>query len=74
VAKLIKKEMGSLPPNARLFTSYSTAMYMNIKPAVGIAAVQDWLIDFESELPEKNPFHHRHKGPRNGDDTQHISI
>jgi hypothetical protein len=48
-------EMGTLPPNAILFTADATAMYTNIEPAVGIAAVQYWLIDFESELPEKSP-------------------
>jgi hypothetical protein len=30
-------------------------MYTNIEPAIGIAAVQQWLIDFDSELPEKFP-------------------
>jgi hypothetical protein len=49
------REMGSLPPNARLFTADATAMYTNIEPAIGIAAVQRWLINFESELPEKFP-------------------
>jgi hypothetical protein len=46
----------SLPPNAIFFTADATAMYTNIEPYVGIAAVQGWLIDFESELPEKFPF------------------
>jgi hypothetical protein len=49
------KEMGSLPPNARLFTTDTTAVYMNIEPAIGIASVQQWLIDFDSELPGKVP-------------------
>jgi hypothetical protein len=43
--------MGALPANARLFTADANAMYKNIEPAVGIAAVQAWLIDFEHELP-----------------------
>jgi hypothetical protein len=30
-------------------------MYTNIEPAKGIATVQQWLIDFDSELPEKFP-------------------
>jgi hypothetical protein len=30
-------------------------MYTNIEPAIDIAAVQQWLIDFNSELPEKFP-------------------
>jgi hypothetical protein len=47
--------MGSLLPHARFFTAYATAMYTNIEPAIGIAAVQQWLIDFDSELPEKIP-------------------
>jgi hypothetical protein len=47
--------MVSLPPNARLFTADATTIYTNIEPAVGIAAVQQWLIDFDSELPEKIP-------------------
>jgi hypothetical protein len=47
--------MGSLSPNAILFTADATAMYTNIEPAVGMAAVQGWLVNFESELPEKFP-------------------
>jgi hypothetical protein len=47
--------MGSVPTNARLFTAGATAMYTNIEPAVGIVAVQGWLADFESELPESFP-------------------
>jgi hypothetical protein len=38
-----------------LFTTDATAIYTNIEPAVGIAAVQGWLVDFESELPENFP-------------------
>jgi hypothetical protein len=49
------KEMGVLPPDARLFTTDATSMYTIIEPAVGIAAVQGWLVDFESELPGKIP-------------------
>jgi hypothetical protein len=49
------REMGFLPPNARLFTADARAMYIHIEPAIGIAAVQQWLIDFASELPEKFP-------------------
>jgi hypothetical protein len=45
------KVNGTPPPNARLFTAEATAMYTNIEPAIGIAAVQQWLIDFDSELP-----------------------
>jgi hypothetical protein len=67
------REMGP-PPNAILVTVDATDMYTNIETGIGLAAVQHWLIDFDSKLPEKNPFHYRHKIPRNGDDTQHISI
>jgi hypothetical protein len=49
------KKMGALPVGARLFTVDATVMYMNIKPAIGITAVQGWLADFESELPESFP-------------------
>jgi hypothetical protein len=35
--------MGPLSLYARLFTLYTTAMYTNIEPAVGISAVNEWL-------------------------------
>jgi hypothetical protein len=54
VITLLRK-MGSLPPNARLFTADATAVYTNIEPDIDIAAVQQCLIDFASELPEKFP-------------------
>jgi hypothetical protein len=38
-----------------MFTADATAMYTNIEPAIGIAAVHQWLIDFASKLPEKFP-------------------
>jgi hypothetical protein len=44
--------MDPLAENARLFTSDATAMYTNIKPAVGIATVKAWFSEFESELPK----------------------
>jgi hypothetical protein len=37
------KTRGALPINERLFTADATAMYMNIEPAMGIAAAQAWL-------------------------------
>ena len=49
------RAMGALPANARLSTSDATAMYMNIEPAVGIAAVKSWLFNFENELPKGFP-------------------
>jgi hypothetical protein len=51
----LAKGNGTPPPIARLFTTDATAMYTNIEPDVGIAAVQQWLIDLASELPEKFP-------------------
>jgi hypothetical protein len=49
------KGNGIPPPNDRLFTTDATDMYTNIEPAIGIAAVQQWLIEFASELPKKFP-------------------
>jgi hypothetical protein len=49
------KEMGALHLNVILFTADATAMYTNIEPDLGNAAVQGWLVNFESELPEKIP-------------------
>jgi hypothetical protein len=49
------RAMGGLPANARLFTSDTTAMYTNIEPAVGIAAVKAWLSEYKSELPKGFP-------------------
>jgi hypothetical protein len=47
--------MGALPANARIFIADTMAMYTNIEPATGIAAVQAWLSDFEHELPKGFP-------------------
>jgi hypothetical protein len=45
------REMVSLPPNARIFAADAMTMYTDIEPAIGIAAVQQWFIEFASELP-----------------------
>jgi hypothetical protein len=47
--------MGALPANARIFAADATAMYTNIEPATGIAAVQSWVKDFEHESPKGVP-------------------
>jgi hypothetical protein len=48
------KAMGPLPPRTRLFTSDANAMYTNIEPNVGIAAIKK-LIETTNELKEKIP-------------------
>jgi hypothetical protein len=47
--------MGTLPAGAIIFTADATLMDTNIEPVVGSAAVQGWLADFESKLPESPP-------------------
>jgi hypothetical protein len=48
------KAMGPMPPHVRLFTSDVTAMYTNIEPNVGIAAIKKW-IETRKNFPDNYP-------------------
>ena len=49
------KELGPLPPGARLFTADAVGMYTNINTDHGIATIDDWLDDYSDELPDMFP-------------------
>ena len=49
------KELGPLPPGARLFTADAVGMYTNINTDHGIATIDDWLDDYGEELPDMFP-------------------
>jgi hypothetical protein len=48
--------LGTLPPNARLFTAGATTMYTNIEPGIGVQAIIDLIASLGNKLPPNFPF------------------
>ena len=45
------KELGQLPPGAKLFVADAVGMYTNISTSHGITVINDWIDDYSDELP-----------------------
>ena len=49
------KELGPLPPGAKLFVADAIGMYTNISTEHGIKIINDWLDEYSNELPPNFP-------------------
>ena len=49
------KDLGNLPPHARLFTADAVSMYTNINTMHGVEVFSSWFHEFSDEIPTNFP-------------------